>query len=583
MEKRKKTTNYSKKEQEKDSTPNAVVPSEGAAHHRGDRKRYANHDIGKKQYKGSCQDAFWYAKDKGAIDNMASFPFLKVMGDSIARQGAKAPFAIMANYRPTIGGDVLLTANADDPAQNTYLETVNYKTKAADAYYQYITQGYTGAIDSFEAPDLLMAALAASSLVALFEEGRRAFGCSKYFLQFNRSYAKDIIEGALSFNYVDLASQKADFCAQYNILAEEFNKVVALPKGFTICDRWKYISQSLFTDTSEPEFSTMYGWRAQAFLKYNATAATTGTCLQWVYRDMTTPLTKQNYFSLIEDLLSALISSDTRTMFGAIRRVYSEADLYKVEELDQNYLTTIVQNDIVAMQFHNMKWIGNKTALAPSAILPAAYQSGSEGESLKNDIPVFQDATGEMRSIITVVETPSTFNVNPASDHPMVLDLYDHLVSAENILDATTNMMVRYRLTSPAQAGLPSGSNLLVCRTELITSLNAVYYNDSNVVTNESVSDYYQINIASTGGTSTSDVEAFLRQIGLLTKMDSHPLIFQGNGSSILNGGYASPSNIIGETDHYTNITGSDMIKLHNRCQYQLLSLPANEKSVTRK
>lgn len=535
-------------------------PHNTGANKQGSRKR-----TGKKKYQRpdvKCtpkQDPFWYAKDQKAVENMASIPFLEILGEGLTPSDGSdsVPAIVTFHYNHVCGSE-----------QPVLRGMGSYATRAANAYFQYVTQGFTGGVD-FEAPDLLMTALAAESLFAKLIEGKRAYGLLRYYLQYNKYYARDIIT-ALGFDFDDLSANMANFRTEYNIRVAQINKMIAVPHGFFIGDRWEFLASYIFTDTDSPEYSTAYAYVADKFLLYNPTRMKTGTALTWFKGITTKPITGwgvAQFFSDVDHMLQQLNDSDTRAMFGAIRRVYSDAQLKKVSELEDEFVTTIVKHDVVAAAIHNAVWTGsyeNVVGIAPRELLT------TQGAT-PTDVALFQDETGLLHGWIGHrIESSTKY---PKMDN-YLLDMYDHMVNPGNILDITANMEVVSH--GPAYEMEDSSGNktkdvlMSIVRCEIIT--------DVKVWFEMPVAGFVGVSVQKFLFSSTSTVN-LSSTFARLSHLDSHPLICViGNASS--SGGHP-PTYYIGEIDKYTLVSSDVLAKMHQRSMYQLLSMPENSKSVT--
>lgn len=512
----------------------------------------------------SRQDPFWYAVDEKAIENMASFPFLQVVGDKIGQSQDQVAGLMQIKHRHCISN----TINGTSLSTNG-----NYATRAAKTYYNYVTQGFTGAVD-FEAPDLLMSALAANSLFALLIEGKRAYAALNYYLQFNKYYASSIV-GGLGFSYDSLVANKANFRTEFNIRVRQINKLLAVPKKFFIGDRWEFLAGNLFLDTNSPEYSTLMAYICDGYLMYDATAAKTGTCLRWYPGG---DFTYQSYFDTIDRLMSALDDDDVRSMFGAIRRVYSESDLKQATELEEGIELAIVKNDVMNATVHNMSWTGTATVSGVNNIigyLPIA--SSTSGNELY-DAPVYQDTTGNI--ICGIYQRQNGFipysggaaEGSNGDKRDVLLDMYDHMVTPANVLDITSNIQVS--LVDDPNISVTIGSTaykytVLRARSEVITAVNMVVMNDNG--------DGYVLRSVAKGGGTPYPISygnaAFFH-------VDSHPLICVSSATSPT---FESDIQFyLGEIDKYTLLSRRDVAQLHDRCMYNMLLLPENTKSVTK-
>ena len=508
---------------------------------------------------GEYQDPFWYAKEKQAINNMANYPFLEVVGSKIGSTSDRVGGLMVINYNHAIS----------NTTANLVIDTGNYATRAAKAFYNYVVQGFTGGVD-FEAPDLIMASLAANSLFALMIEGKRAYSACDYYLQFNKYYASAMVNG-LGFDYDSLVANKADFRAEFNLRVAQINKVIAVPKQFFIGDRWEFLASHIFTDTTSPEYSTGFAYVCNNFLQYDSTAATTGTCLRWYPRST---LTATSFFTLVDTLIDALDDDDIRSMFGAIRRVYTDGDLKQLTELDESLPLSVVHNDVVSAAVHNMSWAMSNVSASVDRVIGYLPASLSTAEAELVDCPIYQDSTGNI--ICNTLQLGNGFipysggsSSNTGED--VILDMYDHMVSPENVLDITANIQVS--LPGDSATSITIGSTAYSYypvrgRSEIITTVNMVVYSSDTATALYSVTK---------GGGSPYPVTI---NNASFFHLDSHPLI--AISTSAIPTYTSDISFYLGEIDRYTVLSRMDVARLHDRTMYQLLLLPENTKSVTK-
>lgn len=507
------------------------------------------------------QDPFWYAMDKQAIENMASFPWNNVVGDKVGNTADSVPGIVVF---PVWHGP----ATADNSKWNNL-------TRAANAYFQYMAQGFTGGVN-FEAPDLLFSALAAESLMSFMIEGKRAVGMLDYYLQDNKYYAEPIVTG-LGFSYKDLIANRKEFISQYNIRVAQINSTIAVPKGFKIGDRWNYLSSWIFSDTESPSYSTLFAYRVGAILKYEGTAFTTGTSLSWKRLDMDVPMSVATFFNIVDELISALTGDDQREMFGALRRVYSDSDLKKMTPMEDDFATTIVRNDIVSASIHNADIIG----------LALTYDT-KEIEGVLTLYPFTQDAEGSITSRVygTFISGKQKIGENfkwvQLKDEQKLLDMYDHMVNPANVLDITANKVnLDYTQTLQPEPGLYMGK--MTCRTEFIVNPYMMVPGDASNWVKVNTPAYISANSIDTSTLTNLKVwDAAAKEICWYSHLDSHTLI---PVVTLTDGTYGWSARIqyyLGELDRYTVISAEEMEKLNNKTHFTLLAMPQNSRSVTK-
>nr|AVX53543.1 putative capsid [Marmot picobirnavirus] len=505
------------------------------------------------------QDPFWYAEDQRAIQNMANFPFLDVVGKDLGETtDDNIPCMLVARYVPAIGGR-LSSADVDN---NSYL------TRAAHAYFQYVAQGFTGDVP-FESPDLLMTAIAGSGVLAAFELGRRAYGLMNYYLQQNTYYAKTAVE-SLGFNYEDLLTNMAEFRSGFNVRVNQVNTTIAVPKGFRIYDRWKFINSGIFTDSADMNYASLYAWVAIAAPKYRPVTMKTGTSLGWVNMPGSgvanmSLFTVQQYFDALDECINSLIDDDVRAIFGAVRRVYTDSDLVRVDPMEMDYRQPILMHDIVAMQFHNMK-VGDGTFVGygPGSLTTSGYTDTTT--------MLYQDANGNIKSEYGTLATDAV-KFGPNKNDSMLLDLYGHLAKPENILDATTNMQIvssqTFSYTTPG--GQSATYYEVLTRSEFIVD---VYLTRRQTVNNVDYTDAKSVNLVYNIANSSVTIP-LTERYNMLTHIGSHPIvhILDANGKIYW---------YFGEIDKYTFIDHKEIAKLHRLTHYTLLAMPKNNQSVTK-
>lgn len=504
------------------------------------------------------QDPFWYGKDITAIKDMASFPWLEIVGTRIKGTATDAVPGMMAlTYRHAINTNALQNGSLDN-------RFGNYATRAARAYYNYVVQGFSSSVP-FEAPDLMMTALAAASLRSWMLEGLRAYTVMAYYVMQNKYYAKDIMRG-LGFDYSDWISNKARFRTEYNLRVRAMNNTLVIPKGLFISDRWDFIASNLFTDTTSPDYSSLMGYVNRAVLKFDATTAKYGTCLKW--RETTTPdrlLTVNDFFNIVDDLLNALNDDDVRSIFASVLRVYSVGNLKMLTEItEESPDIPVFRNDVVAATFHNAIWANTPAESNKSKIYcrtPAAYMIS---DSVSNEVVIYQDNFGNIltRLLGSYSTTEPSLNVpSKALATDVIIDMYDNLVTPENVLDITVSMQV----AGTMETGV-AGTYPIYCRSEYITGL---YVLGDFSSTDGSYNPTMNPILDNWNGT-------FSPSLCALTHIDSFPIVpFRSTSTGTPITGY------LGELDKYTTIPGETLALLHDRCQFNMLLMPENTKSIT--
>lgn len=510
------------------------------------------------------QDPFWYAQDERAIQNMGNIPFNTPFGagfeqPNITNHVDLVPGVVVNWFSPCIYSDVQ--------------QSDSYATRAAHAYYQYVTQGFTGGVD-FEAPDLLMTAIAGSQVFMGMAAIKRMMGIVHYYLQLNPWYAEKLVS-SIGLDYSDLVNNYRDYVARYNVMAAQINKTIAVPAKFFAAQRWVFLASYLFSDAADPEYSTLYMWMPKTILQYDATTMPTGTCL--MEADFVPVHSSSNLYTLgdlmnnVDHCIRLLLDDDVRAIFGAVRRVYSDGEFMKIQPYADDFATPILKHDVMAMEFHNMETLNmSPTDRASVLASPSAvtYYDG-QGHLEATKVRVYQDENGRIGDSYYILEGESAM-YNPlanssnraGADH--ILDLYDHMVNPGNVLDATA-----FKLAIAKSAGfnvaddqLNKPAHKLNFRSEIILGMEVVVL---------ATTTPYLSFIAHTCCT-TSHLSEY--QMGQLTRVDSHPLVGIWKTSLI---GY---DGFFGELNKYTMISEDLISRTNNLSQYTLLMMPENSKNL---
>nr|AVX53305.1 putative capsid [Marmot picobirnavirus] len=509
------------------------------------------------------QDPFFYAKDQKALEDMANLHYNKIVGDTYLKYSADStPIIAIIPY------DHGLCAGTDEAPSGSYVQ------RAADAFFNYYTQGYTTGVD-FEAPDVLMAVIAAASLSSVMLEMKRPFGLMHTFLQWNKGYAQRMVE-ALGLDFQDLKDNLAVFRTQYNLRVSTFNSTIAIPKSFMLLLQWGFIAGNVFTDTSSAEFSTAYAWKIRNAVQYNPTKLRTGSCLTWfsMQNESNTPLKISEWFNKVDQLFASFNDSDIRNMFGSIRRIYNPSDLLTLSEIDAEYDTSLLQHDTVAMQLHNLGWVNDIAGLYPIDDL-------TPGESNVPNVALFQTSDGAIRSAVSSTAAQSDNQDNDGllyNDSEIILDMYDHLVNAGANIDATAYMNFAIPEQMPSNLHAQHGEirYYKVIHRSTINVGFLLYTMDGIISVSKLLNSDMIVN-------NPSD---FIAAISSISHLDSHPLLFVMTdvGASGINTGEFSTyrvDQILGEIDKYTGITPDYLDELNKQSMFQLLAMPANTKSTT--
>nr|2VF1_A Chain A, Capsid Protein [Rabbit picobirnavirus]2VF1_B Chain B, Capsid Protein [Rabbit picobirnavirus] len=314
-------------------------------------------------------DWSWYAPSELVAKQIANVPFNVLAGTPI-----KA--SVHLRYDPSLVSglkDQLFVGNNASimGARLLYLPSFGISTTvldglsmAANQLYAYVRKSNSGA-KVYEAPDLMMTVLAIQEAYRVLFEIRRAITFANYWNFWNKYLPKQVFEQLLAIDFDDLMSNKANYCAQFNLMAQKIN-TFALPKYFKSILRMAYVSSNIFMD-SDAVTGQMYAFVSSGYYRYSATTSESGTSL--VYRDWPVgaamPRKLNRLFTVLRELLDAIYGdADAQTMFGDIYKAFGSDGLYSIAEISVDETSTPVFDVDILAQIENCTILEANAGLA---------------------------------------------------------------------------------------------------------------------------------------------------------------------------------------------------------------------------
>lgn len=320
----------------------------------------------------------YYAMTEKIAQDLANFPYNTLAGvpvivDVNAQNGtARSGIAfdvqnvLTVVYVPGIG-----VTSADKIADQ--ISGINL---AATQLYVYLRHKNSGA-RNYEPADVIMAVLAMRDVYAEFLELRRAIGIVQFFSLENRA-CPTVLMNALGIDMTDLMANITQYRGQLNILAHQINSV-AIPKYFTAFDRMEYICSNVFSD-SDSIRGQFYLFRKQGYYTWSSTASSTGSSLVYTspaYQSTLESKVKlQDRINNLVNMVGTLLAdTDVNTILGDVIAVFSDADLYQLAEIPDDYIVVPKFDEDICAQIEN--------AYAVTAYSGKMYYNAStEGSSL---------------------------------------------------------------------------------------------------------------------------------------------------------------------------------------------------------
>nr|AVX53535.1 putative capsid [Marmot picobirnavirus] len=271
----------------------------------------------------------WYSVNQEVLNDAASFPFSNAIGSKIPGF-LSVPGAMFVNfdtyYGPADDGNVALNM-------------------AVTNYFSTVRSRQTGAVP-YESSDLMIYLLAAGEIMSMIAAASRRYGIAKKFNLYNEYLPKGLFDnlGTSSSEVIDNA---ANFRLKLNIIIEQFNQTIKVPKNFPLFARRVLLNESVFVNTDGNKYQLVIPVQ-RAYGVFSATEFETGSAL----------IEGAQYdFSL--DQLSQIITDlganqDIRTMSGDLERRF-ENEILQLDPISEDYTTPFIYDDMMNCQFHNLK------------------------------------------------------------------------------------------------------------------------------------------------------------------------------------------------------------------------------------
>lgn len=313
------------------------------------RKTYTEKktDDMKSNNKDYSNDPSWYAKNPQLLKDAASLAFSNRSGDYLNLgvnqrydyTGAN-PGILTMYWMPSLGK----LAGGYEP--NAATDAVNM---AALNIYSYVRHANSGSAN-YDAPDLMMAILAADSAFATIAHLIRIYGIARLYDQKNRYLPKALLK-SMRVNPDEIINNLAKFRYGINNLIAKAS-VIWVPSNMSLVTRHFWMNSNIYKD-SDSEKAQMFAfvpWHAWCF---EPKTSETGSSLSNLSLDWSSYTLDQILYS-VNSLLDPLISDeDMGIMFGDMLKAYGKENLYSLNMIDENYTVLPVFNKEVLMQIHN--------------------------------------------------------------------------------------------------------------------------------------------------------------------------------------------------------------------------------------
>lgn len=319
-------------------------------------------------------DWHYYAPSEQIVKDIASLPFSRLPGLTWSLPKRYGADHNIGTVQPSVMSIdyVMMPGQSNNPSS-----AINM---AGKRLFTYIRRKNSGAAN-YEAADLLMYILAMREIYAKYFQVKRAIGVASGFYMQNRSIPAALFQ-AMGINYDGVPDQIAQLRGRANLIAQKINSF-AVPKYFKVFERDAYVSSFIFAD-ARGERAQFYVFHSQYYRVWDPTGSTAGTQLNTKSLGGTTSIGAM--LDAIDEMLDALFyDSDANIIAGDTLKAFADSDLYKVQEIPDDYIILPVFDEDILMQIHNLNFFPvrlDSTYLTQQ--LNITQEAGSGGVLLTN-------------------------------------------------------------------------------------------------------------------------------------------------------------------------------------------------------
>ena len=302
-----------------------------------------------KESKHTYNDVSWYAKNAQILNDAASISFNNPVGTQIDYGWDDYSHTVMPGNQSSPGVMVFNTILCPGLSVDNS-SAVNIAARNIYSWIRHANSGHS----NYDSPDLMMYLLAMDNLYAFYNWMKRTYGIMRKYSLYNR-YTPSALVAAINVDYNDLQTKLSDFRYYINQFALKLN-ALAVPATMSLLIRHSWMFSNVYTD-GDTEKSQLYLYNPVYFYQYDEVGNNKGG--QLVAKPFPGPMTLDSFRSYGDALISAVIESeDLNIMSGDILKAYGESSLFKLSQIEPDYIVDFVKNEEVLLQMHNIKMLG---------------------------------------------------------------------------------------------------------------------------------------------------------------------------------------------------------------------------------
>jgi hypothetical protein len=267
----------------------------------------------------------------------------------------------------------------------------------------------------YEANDLMLYIMGTTSLYSMWNHLVRAYGIARQYSAMNR-YSPETILQAMGFDPESILNSMNDFRGAINLLASKASTLV-IPSSFAYTSECFDLFSNVYAD-GENSRSQLYVMVPSNYYLYNETKYETGGCLEHKLLAASETRTWQEWVTIINTMLSNLLSSGSVNIMAAdIIKAFGD-NLYGLFPISEDYTVQPIYDDDVLETIMN------------STICPFTIPSDSQyGWDVHQVIP---SNPNEGPHLGCYTESAASTDLTVVRDHKYILNTgYESLTPAQ--------------------------------------------------------------------------------------------------------------------------------------------------------
>lgn len=522
--------------------------------------------------RGTDNDPSWYARNPSILKDAASLPFSQALGTDVTMPGAfgfaefssatEMPGLCVLRYLPSIGSG-LESTNVTAPVAHSQTSGCNVAARNVYSFVRHANSGHS----NYDAPNLMLYFLAVMQAYAFWAHLARIYGLFTVFAQKNRYLPRTLIE-ALGVDYESLSGNLAQFRYFINTFSAKLS-TFAVPRIFTLVDRWVFLNQSVFVD-GETSKAQMYMYAPLGFMRATPSGLALGDNPGLVLDESRWNASSQykldDIIAVGNRLLDPLLTNeDWNIMSGDVLKAYGHENLYSPSPIPEDYVTLPGYSEEVLMQIHNSNALGISVYSCTGNTVPkwpskGAY--GGYGSWLETVNLATMYSTIDNKLTDFIVAYASNGNSFLGAAGPKILNMHKEDVTPEDVMVATRCMIGMERMSTNSSSwtmGLTvQGSEVILCY-----EIHAGAGDNATVTTH---------------GSWIGKTAADLAVIEQASKFKDYPLLYVmsniGSTSDSALTANATLESVVGELDNYTVVDNNMLRRMNDAAMLSMFNVP---------